>query len=245
MSLRAAGGGNPQRPTPAQLADGEREAKAALDREVERHRDERLGWVAKARQQLNDYEDRFLEEIDDLPKADRHSRIASFNARKASRVGQLGDIEQIQATAVRLVGWANVKAGVSLNQLGYDPNAEKVAVGRVIAELQALGYVVDDRQTAGVGYDLLARHKTSADQRCVEVKGFTHSMGPVWLEQNEWAQALQRREDYWLYVVDDCGEANPAVRVRAQDPATIFGSGVGSIQRFQINLSQLKERATT
>ena len=70
-------------------------------------------------------------------------------------------------------------------------------------------------------------------------------MGPVWLEQNEWAQALQRREDYWLYVVDDCGEANPAVRVRAQDPATIFGSGVGSIQRFQINLSQLKERATT
>lgn len=50
--------------------------------------------------------------------------------------------------------------------------------------------MVDDRQTAGIGYDLLARYRHNSDQRCVEVKGFTNAMGPVWLEQNEWAQAL-------------------------------------------------------
>lgn len=243
MSLKPSREHGAGRPSPAQLADAEAEAKAALEREVRRQRLERLSWVAKARQQLNDYEDRFLEEIDDLSKAERQQRIASFTSRKLNRLAQLAEIEQIQATAVRLVGWANVKAGVSLSQLGYDPNAEKVAVGRVIGELQSLGYVVDDRQTARVGYDLLARHKNNGDQRCVEVKGFTDSMGPVWLEQNEWAQARQRRDDYWLYVVDDCA-TKPTVRVRIQNPADVFGGGVSNIQRFQIRLSQLKEQVT-
>jgi hypothetical protein len=90
-----------------------------------------------------------------------------------------------------------------------------------------------------VGYDLLARHRNNNDQRCVEVKGFTGAMGPVWLEQNEWAQALQRGDDYWLYVVDHCA-SQPVIEVRTKNPAQQFGEGVGKIQRFQIRLSQLK-----
>jgi hypothetical protein len=77
---------------------------------------------------------------------------------------------------------------------------------------------VDDRQNAGVGYDLLARHRTTREQRLVEVKGLHASLAPVWLEQHEWAQAQQRAQDYWLYVVIDCATA-PVVAVRAQDPA--------------------------
>jgi Domain of unknown function (DUF3883) len=73
----------------------------------------------------------------------------------------------------------------------------------------------------------------------VEVKGFTNTMGAVWLEQNEWAQALQRGDDFWLYVVDNCA-LQPNVMVRVKNPAEQFGSGVGKIQRFQIKLSQLK-----
>lgn len=245
MSLKSShsSNANVDHPSPAQLADGEQEARAALEREVTRQTFERLGWVVKARQQLTDFEDRFLQEIDDQPKAERLARRASFNLRKNARAAQLSEIEQVQATAVRLVGWTQVSAGLKLDQLGYDPNAEKVAVGCVIEELTRHGFAVDDRQTAGVGYDLLARHTKTGDQRCVEVKGFTEAMGPVWLEQNEWAQALQRRDDYWLYVVDRCG-SKPTVCVRAQNPADTFGDGAGKIQRFQIKLSQLKQNVS-
>jgi hypothetical protein len=59
-----------------------------------------------------------------------------------------------------------------------------------------LGYEVDDRQTAGVGYDLFARHRTTREQRLVEVKGVEGDLRAVWLEQNEWAQAQQRRNEY-------------------------------------------------
>ena len=229
-------------PTPAQLADGDTEAKAALRRETDRQRTERLAWVGKARSQLNDLEDRFLEEIADLPKPIRQARTASFQALKSERLAQLAQIEDVRPTAVRLIGWAQVAAGAKIEDLGYDPDAEKTAIAKVMAELTALGFAVDDRQTAGVGYDLLARHTRTLEQRCVEVKGHTGVLGPVWLEQNEWAQALQRGSDYWLYVVDQCG-TTPTVRVRTQDPAAVYGAGAGHIQRFQIKLSQLREQA--
>jgi superfamily II DNA or RNA helicase len=242
ISLKATAGPVSAKPTPAQLADGDAEARCALKREVDRQKTDRLGWVEKARQQLNDLEDRFLAEIAELPKAERQSRQVTFRTLKNERLVQLVELVNVQPTATRLIGWAQVCAGVTLDQLGYEPNAEKVAIAKVIAELEALDYVVDDRQTAGVGYDLLARHRHNNDQRCVEVKGFTSAMGPVWLEQNEWAQALQRGDDYWLYVVDHCS-LQPNVKVRAKNPASQFGGRAGKIQRFQIKLSQLKALA--
>ena len=241
MSLRAAVGAPGMAPSPAQLADGEAEARAALGREVTRQKDERLGWVGEARKQLDDLENRFLAEVVELPRAERQARQSRFLTLKQARLYQLKELEDVQPTAVRLIGWVLVGAGVTIDELGYEPSAEKVAIARVMAELQALDFVIDDRQTAGVGYDLLARHRVTGDQRCVEVKGFTEAMGPVWLEQNEWAQALQRREDYWLYVVSNCA-LQPTVEVRVKDPATLFGGSATKIQRFQIKLSQLRSR---
>src|ERR1019366_1763552 len=80
MSLRAATGSSGAKPTPAQLADGEVEAREALRREAARQKSERLGWVGKARSQLNDLEDRFLEEIAGRPKAERQARLAAFKS---------------------------------------------------------------------------------------------------------------------------------------------------------------------
>lgn len=244
LKLRTgAGTGSIGKPTPAQLADGEFEAKAALRREIDRQRADRLAWVDKARAQLDDLEFRFLQEVARLDRSSRQARNAVFRKLKDERLARLAEIEDVRPTSVRLVGWVQVSAGVRDEELGYDPDAEKVAVAKVLTELDALGYAVDDRQTAGVGYDLLARHKVTSEQRCVEVKGFTESMAPVWLEQNEWAQALQRGEDYWLYVVDRCAE-QPTVQVRTRNPAKVFGAGARQIQRFQIKLSQLREEAS-
>ena len=62
---------------------------------------------------------------------------------------------------------------------------------------------------------------------------------PVWLEQHEWAQAQQRGEDYWLYVVTNCATA-PTVVLRAQDPAGSLAAGPRRIERFQIKVTDLK-----
>ena len=63
----------------------------------------------------------------------------------------------------------------------------------------------------------------------------------MWLEQHEWIQAQQRKDEYWLYVVDLCA-TSPTVRVRLADPATVL-SGPRRVERFQVPLSELNRFA--
>ena len=224
---------------PAVRTEGLAQAREALAREVDRVRDERGAWVAKAREQLDQLEYRYLDELDELPGDVRRERQAAFAVLKADRVRQLKDMAKVTGTAPRLVGWAQVAAGARSAEMGYDPDSEVVAIAEVLEELERLGYLVDDRQTAGVGYDLFARHVQSGEQRLVEVKGLQAELRALWLEQHEWAQAQQRGEDYWLYVVTDCATA-PKVILRAQDPAGKLAGSARRIERFQIKVADLR-----
>lgn len=229
--------------TPAMRADGEAEARRLLERETERYRDERLSWVTRAREQLDQVEYRHNEELEGLPLETRRERKAQFVQMKQARLEQLAQMEKVVPTSQRLVGWLEVAAGARPSEMGYDPDSEKVAVAAVLAELERHGFVVDDRQTAGVGYDLLARHRARGEQRLVEVKGVSDDLRPVWLEQHEWAQAQQRRGDYWLYVVTGCA-SEPTVTVRVQDPAGKLGSSVTRIERVRLRVTDMMKMMT-
>ena len=224
---------------PGMRSEGMVQAQVGLAREVGQHREERAAWVARARQQLDQVEYRYLDELDELSAEVRRERRAVFTALKSDRLQQLDELGKVAGTAPRLIGWAHVAAGARTAELGYDPDSEKAAIATVLDELERLGYVVDDRQTAGVGYDLFARHKTTGEQRLVEVKGFQGRLAPVWLEQHEWAQAQQRAQDYWLYVVVECA-TTPTVVLRAQDPAGQLAAGPRRIERFQIKVTDLR-----
>jgi len=224
---------------PAVRIEGMAQARAALMREVERVSAERAAWVEKAFEQLDQVEYRYLDELDELPLEVRGERRKSFEELKASRCGQLKDIGKVTGTPLRLAGWAHVTAGARTTELGYDPDSETVAIAAVLDELERFGYVVDDRQTAGVGYDLFAHHPQTGEQRLVEVKGLLNGLEAIWLEQHEWAQAQQRGEDYWLYLVTNCSTV-PQVVLRAQDPAGRLAAGPRRIERFRIRVTELK-----
>ena len=122
-SARAANEPAQKKPVPAQASDALVEAKAALTREIERQRAERLGWVDKAKSQLTELEDRLLDEIAAIEKAtERHARQAAFDEQKKRRLEQLDEIGTVRASAVRPIGWVEVKAGVSIDKLGYNPD---------------------------------------------------------------------------------------------------------------------------
>ncbi|MET8907583.1 helicase-related protein [Micromonospora sp. NPDC004551] len=243
MTLRTLALGDPPATGPTSLPpatrhDATEAAKTELRGQVAALTAERQAWIKAAKVQLDATQYRFEESIADRPRAERAQLLRQFNIAKMQRLAVLDDIEQVNASAVRLVGWVAVTGAARVDQLGYDPDAEKVAIATVVTELEKLGYDVDDRQTAGLGYDLYARHRTTREQRLVEVKGVQGPLRAVWLEQNEWAQAQQRGSEYWLYVIDSCA-ASPVVRLRQQDPAAVLG-GPRRIERFQIPLSELK-----
>ena len=71
------------------------------------------------------------------------------------------------------------------------------------------------------------------------MKGQLEGLGSVTLESNEWAQAMQRAEEYWLYVVTNC-RVEPTLSVVIADPAGTLSGGPRLIERFQIPVGQLR-----
>jgi superfamily II DNA or RNA helicase len=226
-------------PQPAARVEADAAARAAIQSEADRLETEQQAITAKTRTDLDDIDRRHKRQVRGLPADVKRAQLDRFARTKAERLAQLDLVDAVSHTAPRLVGWIQVTGGARVEELGWDPNAEKVAISRVVAELERLGWSVDDRQTAGLGYDLFARRPGTTDQRLVEVKGFTGDLDAVVLEQHEWAQAQQRGSDYWLYVVIHCG-TSPAVVIRAQDPAGTLGTGPKLIERYRIPVAQLR-----
>ena len=165
--------------------------------------------------------------------------LDQFKAEKVARLRTLDDISQVTASAVRLVGWVSVTGAARVESLGDDPDSEKLAITTVVSELAKLGYESTTARPRAWVTTYMRVIGATREQRLVEVKGVQGDLRAIWLEQNEWAQAKQRRNEYWLYVVDSCA-TSPAVRLRQQDPAGVLGVGPRRIERFQISLSELR-----
>lgn len=199
-------------------------------------------WVDHAREDLEALRARWVRQMRALPPEQRALAREKFEADRQRRLTDLTQAETVTASPAQLIGWLDVRPGASISEIGYDPDSEVPAIEFVIGRLTAEGFAVDDRQTAGLGYDLFARHRITKEQRLVEVKGQLHGLNPVTLESNEWAQAMQRGGEFWLYVVTQCAAA-PTLTVVVQDPAGALKGGPRLIERFQIPVTQLRRFA--
>ena len=107
----------------------------------------------------------------------------------------------------------------------YDERIEEMAVRIASAWERQRGAEVQDvsnpalSRAAGLpnwpGFDLLST-QPGGSRRCIEVKGRA-GQSAVQVEVNEWTQACNLRESYWLYVVFDCATPSPQL-VRVRDP---------------------------
>jgi Domain of unknown function (DUF3883) len=103
---------------------------------------------------------------------------------------------------------------------------EQIAVGeatRYEREVRLADFV-KSVETDNVGFDLLS--VKGIDRRCIEVKGRA-GVGTVELTWSEFAKAIELGDDYWLYVVLDCGAPTPRL-YRVQNPAKRLASAWSS-----------------
>lgn len=77
-------------------------------------------------------------------------------------------------------------------------------------------------ETDNVGFDLLS--VKGIERRCIEVKGRA-GIGYAELTWSEYAKAVELGDDYWLYVVLDCGTPSPRL-YRVQNPAKRLASSI-------------------
>lgn len=96
-----------------------------------------------------------------------------------------------------------------------DADIEQIAV-RVARRYETdRGATVRSVEDDNVGFDLLSTR--GLERRCIEVKGRA-GVGRVELTWSEFAKSQELDDDYWLYVVLDCGQPVPRL-YRVQNPA--------------------------
>jgi superfamily II DNA/RNA helicase len=96
-----------------------------------------------------------------------------------------------------------------------DDEIEQIAV-RVAREYEtSRGANVQSVEADNVGFDLLSTREI--ERRCIEVKGRS-GVARVELTWSEFAKSQELGDDYWLYVVLDCGQPVPRL-YRVQNPA--------------------------
>ncbi|MGH2702285.1 MAG: DUF3883 domain-containing protein, partial [Actinomycetota bacterium] len=96
-----------------------------------------------------------------------------------------------------------------------DPEIEQIAVAIARHYEEERGAVVKSKEDEKVGFDLLSLR--NGERRCIEVKGRA-GVQRVELTWGEFAKSQELGDDYWLYVVLDCGKPEPRL-FRVQNPA--------------------------
>ena len=169
-----------------------------------------------------------LWELDGAP-----DRIAAGSTRFLVHVLALpppadSDIEQmderVEAVAVRIAAQAEVDRGAEVQDVSNPENARAAGL------------------SDWPGFDLLSRYPDGR-VRSIEVKGRA-GRSAVRMELNEWKQACNLRERYWLYVVFCCATSEPRL-YRVQDPFRSLLASENSASAFTITAGNIVNAADT
>jgi hypothetical protein len=120
-----------------------------------------------------------------------------------------------------------------------DVQAEAVAIKEAREFEEALGAFVEDVSDPhlAMGYDLRS-HRPDGTVRYIEVKGRA-GLNQVQMTENEWRQAANHRDKYWLYTVYHCDTNSPQLH-RVADP---FGALLASSGGVVITASSILAKA--
>ena len=215
------------------IARGLAEQTAREDEQQQRQT--RRDWYKKARIRLKQLP---IELTKHLPPAQRAVERDRIKAGVDARLSSLEELIEVSVSEPRLVGHLRVHPAAEPPSQ-EEKDSEQIAVYLVKQRLGELGFTVEDVQTDNIGYDLRARK--GAEQRLVEVKGVWGSATSdgVRMTGNEVLMATQHRDDYWLYIVDDCADGGKIAGIY-RDPFTTLGSAMIGEADFKVPGSAIK-----
>ena len=226
----------------AEMAEEEQERLSATVEErirfLRRGFDHRKADLAERRSELRE------QRKNDVPGADKRyeevkQQQRQLKDRKETSIETIRrEPELIEPSSADFVACAVViPSEDESDEMHRSDEVEAIAMQEAIAHERTRGASVTDvstpekAQEAGLsdwpGFDLLSEHPETG-MRGIEVKGRAR-VGDVTLHDNEWTAAINQREDYWLYVVYDCGTSDPRL-IRIQDPfGTLAATPTGDV----------------
>jgi len=178
-------------------------------------------------------------------------RLDELNGRLERRRSELQQERHCTISDIRRVGAAWLlphpeRLSPKMAPFVRDDEIERLAVDAVIAYERAQGREVESVESENRGFDLISRRphpedaKTAIEIRFIEVKGRAE-VGEIALTTNELKTAQRLKQDYWLYVVFNCGAA-PEVKI-VRDPAQLAWQPIVKIEHYHVNARSILESA--
>lgn len=222
---------------PARLDSAIHTAQKVADQTVVEHQRVRNDWFAQARKDLTNLPLTLTDDITDRPT--RLALRRTLQAQTESRLDELQRLIDVQLTDPVMV--ARIRVHAAANPMTRDEiDSEMLSMRLVTKMLRDEGWQVEDVHSEGRGYDLDARRNSQV--RHIEVKGVLGSAASdgIRMTGNEVLIATQHRKNYWLYVVDQCGDGTGRLFGAYEDPATLFSTDMTGDAIFRVPGSSLK-----
>ncbi len=170
-------------------------------------------------------------------------RLEELNARREQRLANLDRECQCTIGDIQHVGSAWVlphpeRTSPGVAPMVRDDEIERIAVQAVIAHEEAQGRKAESVEAQNRGFDLISRRphpedpQTAVEVRFIEVKGRA-GVGEVALTTNEYKTAERLKNDYWLYVVYNCG-SKPEVHV-IRNPARLGWKPIVTVEHYSVD----------
>jgi hypothetical protein len=174
-------------------------------------------------------------------------RLDELNARLERRREELQQERQCTIGDIEPIGRAWVlphpdRAAPGIAPMVRDEEIERLAVAAVIAYEEARGWQVESVESENRGFDLISRRlhpedpKTAVEVRFIEVKGRA-GIGDVALTTNEYKTAERLKNDYWLYVVFNCG-TTPEIKI-ISNPAQLGWEPVVKVEHYHLGAAEI------
>ncbi len=174
-------------------------------------------------------------------------RLEELNSRRERRLADLERECQCAIGDIQRIGHAWVlphpeRTSPGMAPMVRDEEIERLAVQAAIAHEEAQGRQVESVESQNRGFDLISRRPhpedpaTAIDVRFIEVKGRA-AVGEVALTTNEYKTAERLKNDYWLYVVYNCGSQPEVHAIR--NPARLGWRPVVMVEHYFINAEQV------
>ena len=174
-------------------------------------------------------------------------RLEELNSRRERRLAELDRECQCAIGDIQRIGHAWVlphpeRSSPGMAPMVRDDEIERIAVQAAIAHEETQGRQVESVESQNRGFDLISRRPhpedaaTAIDVRFIEVKGRA-GVGEVGLTTNEYRTAERLKNDYWLYVVYNCGSRPEVHAVR--DPARLGWKPIVTVEHYACNATSI------
>jgi len=174
-------------------------------------------------------------------------RLEELNSRRERRLADLERECQCAIGDIQRIGCAWIlphpeRASPAIRPMVRDDEIERIAVQAAIAHEEAHGRQVESVEAQNRGFDLISRRPhpedpaTAIDVRFIEVKGRA-GVGEVALTTNEYKTAERLKNDYWLYVVYNCGSRPDVHTIR--NPARLGWKPIVKVEHYVVGSQEL------